>query len=262
MEFIASLVSSSCASICTHPIDIIKTQFQVTRLRKKRTQTKVTTLIRNLYKQKGFRGFFNGVASNLLTYPIFWAVFFQTKKMLPTTSDNKYADKFTQYLAASGIGSIIANPLFVLKTRFQTLNLKRPVDAHKSYAHLVQKIYRNEGLRGFYKGLTFSLINNTKITIQFPLYDTLIEQGYGVLYAALISKTVSTTIFYPFDLFRIIQRNSPKKLKILGIAKKVYSTHGLRGFYKGVMLYNLTSTPNFVIMMCLKDAIVFISNQS
>ena len=98
-----------------------------------------------------------------------------------------------------------------------------------------------------------TIINNTKYGLQFPLYDHLIEQKYSLVSASILSKSISTTIYYPFDLIRINQRNSKLPISIIDVAKMLVRGHGIYGLYRGVLLYNMISTPNFVIMMSVRN---------
>ena len=96
-------------------------------------------------------------------------------------------DKFIKVNIASAVGSFITNPLFVLKVRKQTSSL--------SYSCLISSINKNEGIRAFYKGYGTTVLNNTKLGIQFPLYDYCRECEIPVLESSLISKMVSTCLF-------------------------------------------------------------------
>jgi solute carrier family 25 folate transporter 32 len=70
-------------------------------------------------------------------------------------------------------------------------------------------IARNEGIRGFYKGLGPSLIGVSHVAIQFPLYEKLksllIESNMqsetsNILLASAVSKMVASTATYPHEV--------------------------------------------------------------
>ena len=59
-------------------------------------------------------------------------------------------------------------------------------------------IYKHEGLRGFAKGINMTLINNMKLTIQFPMFYWLKEdKGYGAASSSFIAKLLANNIAYP-----------------------------------------------------------------
>ena len=280
MDLITSIFSASLAVVITYPIDVIKTQFQVTlkgsesrsnlftlkgseshsnlftRLKHKNPKgANVTSLTKDLYQQRGLYGFYRGVGSSLMTYPIFWGLYFQTKKIKWEPTNYKYGDKFIIASGSGIVASIITNPLFVIKTRFQTDNLKTHSNSpiKKSYTNLIKSIYHHEGIGGYYKGLLPTLLNNTKLGVQFPLYDYLKEQTDSVLISSGLAKTLASTIFYPLDLIRVNQRDLVEKLSIRDAVKQIYKKSGPIGFYRGVMLYNFVNGSGFVLMMLIKD---------
>jgi hypothetical protein len=51
------------------------------------------------------------------------------------------------------------------------------------------------------------------------------------------------------DLIRTQQRSNDAKVSIFDVIKKIYRTAGLLGFYRGIVLYNSVSVPQFIIMM-------------
>lgn len=262
-NLLKDMIAAGTASAVTYPIDVIKTQFQVTMLKNQNVNFNVNKLIHNLYKETGFKGFYRGVTPSLLTYPTFWTVYFPLNNTEWKPTSYKYANKFILAYGSGAIAAIISNPLFILKTRLQTEILKSNNNSGKynnknnnnnnSLFNLTKNIYKNEGTIGFLKGLRPTFINNIKLGFQFPFYDFLKEKTNNVFISAMISKLTVSSIAYPLDLVRTNQRNSPTKLPLLKIFKDVHRVHGIKGLYRGVGLYNLVTGPNFILMMVLRD---------
>lgn len=228
-EFITSSISSIIACYITYPIDMIKTRYQV----------KPDTL-RAICKDIGKpNNYYTGIRYNLMTYPIFWGVYFQTSEGIKGWNDSKLFCS----LGGAAMASFVTNPLFILKTRYQTGNIN---NSFKS-------IVKNEGMNGLLKGLPSTLAANMKFGIQFPLYDHLRERNYGVVEASFVSKILTSSLFYPFDYVRTIQRNDVKKINMWKCFSNIIGQYGVKGVYKGLGLYTLTTLPNFVIMMWVKE---------
>lgn len=245
MDGLIGITSSVLATTTLQPIDVVKTRVQLSRT----TNNPIgfTNATGYIYKL-GPRAFYKGLLPNLGTYPIFWGVFFQTNGIDVNITDNKYTNKFIKSQGSSAIASLIANPLFVFKTRVQG------IDNNLKYTRLFKSILKNEGIGGFYKGMNSTLLNNFKLGIQFPLYDYLKDEyNMNTVNSSLISKAVSTSIFYPFDLIRVNQRFSKESMSIMNTAKVIYSKDGFVGLYRGMILYNMISTPNFILMMVFRD---------
>lgn len=240
-DFSKGTLSSLISSTITYPMDVVKTNFQIARFNNNNSST--VEIIKQIYKNKGLIGFTKGISSNWMTYPIFWGVFFQTQ-----TSSSLYIDNsLVKSMTASTTASTIANPLFVLKVRFQA----NPNNL--TYGRIVKDIYIKEGFTGYFKGLPSTIINNSKLWIQFPLYDLIKKHTENVIYASLGSKIISSMIYYPTDLIRINQRANVNKITIVEAVKNIYEKQGIKGFYKGFWLYNAVSVPSFIILMVVKE---------
>ena len=173
-------------------------------------------------------------------------------------SSHKYINKFYNSLFSACVASTLTNPLWVMKVRMQTANLKsfeNPNNPKPSYYHICSQIHKNEGMIGYTKGLRATLFNNMKLGIQFPLYDYLNEKTNSVLVSSILAKTTSSIIFFPLDVVRINQRNSTENLSIGRVLTMTYQKNGFKGFYRGITLSLAGTMPNFVLMMIIRDKI-------
>lgn len=249
-EFLVSTFSSIISSTVVYPIDLLKTQIQVNQV--KNINKNVFRLSKNIYRNQGVRGFFNGLTPFVGSYPFFWGTYFYMNQYKLDVSSNVYCNKMFNAFTSATVASVLTNPLFVLKTRLQTDSLSNQTDTLTNRQH-IKNIIQNEGVLGFYKGLSTTVGSHTKLAVQFPMYDLLKEKGYSTFYASLIAKTVTSTVFYPLDLIRTNQRDSKEKLKFVDAYKTVIRNKGVAGLYKGVILYNMVTAPNFILMMVLID---------
>ena len=120
--------------------------------------------------------------------------------------------------ACAGIATGTAtNPIWVVKTRLQLTKEDRNSRAPKrsffsGSVDMVKKIMREEGPRGFYKGLSASYLGVTEGTIQWVLYERLKKMAkklegrgaamewLGVLGSAGTAKCVASLITYPHEV--------------------------------------------------------------
>lgn len=275
MDGVYGFAANAISTTVTSPIDVIKTNYQIHRMRQNPLST--AEIVKDIWVKRGVRGFYTGLIPMISTYPIFWTLYFSTNEYLSHKKifDSGLADKFTKSYICSLVGSSLTNPLFVLKTRVQNNN--------STQISLINTIRETNklGVRGYFKGLPSTLLNNVKLAIQFPLYDYIKDNTGSITLASSSSKIISSTIFYPLDLIRINQRTSNSKDSIINVGRTIYRNHmglnenhimnsglnsstssnmnfgkrfmmklnGVSGLYRGVFLYHLTTTPNFVIMM-------------
>jgi solute carrier family 25, member 33/36 len=81
---------------------------------------------------------------------------------------------------------------------------------------MVKKIMREEGVRGFYKGLSASYLGVTEGTIQWVLYERLkglskdtsgqggVSEWLGLLGSAGTAKCVASLITYPHEVRQLL----------------------------------------------------------
>jgi len=168
------------------------------------------------------------------------------------------------YFLASGIsGTLITlstNPIWVLKTRMLSSD-KGAEGAYKSMWHGAGQVFRNEGVRGFYKGVGVSLLGNSHGAVQFAVYEPMKnvwrkflaqnalqepmqdgkEEKLGNTATLVISssaKIFAGTVTYPYQVIRSrLQTYHSEKLYgkgIIGVGTKIWREEGLRGFYRGL----------------------------
>lgn len=237
--FLNNFSASAISIFICQPVDVLKTNYQVNKFTIKNN-------VMNIYDKYGIRGFYRGLNANISSIPIFWSIFFQVRKHM-----NNYGFKndafLTSYLSGN-ISSLITNPLFVIKTRLQT-------SGEKSIFKVSKNIYKLNGKEVFLKGAPASMFNNLKLGVQFPLYQLFKDNNYSIFLSSLLAKGISSSLLYPLDLVRVQQRNSDIKKSIIDILKEIYKKYKFLGFYRGVLLYNMISIPNFVIMMNIIELI-------
>lgn len=134
------------------------------------------------------------------------------------------------HLTAAAFAGIVTgtatNPIWVVKTRMQ-LSASRFVDNVPKVRQsgiggswlCIQKILREEGVKGFYKGLSASYLGVTEGTIQWVLYERLkkltaenqnkggLMEWFGMLGSAGTAKCVASLASYPHEVRAFVQFN-------------------------------------------------------
>lgn len=172
-----------CTVICC-PLDVAKVRIQVQGKIgvMKYSTTNTFSAISAIAKEEGIRGLYKGLGPALLTVPLFWSMYWCTynrvkERLVAEFSDTPVAlIHVTAAITAGAIGDVITNPLWVTRTRIQTLIFHSSDSALKSNIStigMMQSIYKNEGIRAFYKGLGASFLGLSHVAVQFPLYEYL-----------------------------------------------------------------------------------------
>lgn len=270
IEIVSGLVAGFSSTVVTHPLDVIKIRLQLSsasrdenprrqpflELRKvvtKIQQTATAEYRQSIAKHRRFNfktlhvihQYYRGITPNLIGNISAWSIYFTLYAELKqhiTTSNLSF-----NYFALSSIAgvstSLLTNPLWVLKTRILGTT-RNEANAYKSARDGVKQILQHEGIRGFWKGTLPSLFLVFQGSLQFTFYDHLKNFLHGnsdeplttlqFLYASALSKVMSMSIMYPFQVLRSRLQNYNESRNIFTVAKHIWlHENKWRGFYKG-----------------------------
>ncbi|KAG4430964.1 hypothetical protein IFR05_013551 [Cadophora sp. M221] len=284
VETIAGLSAGTISTLAVHPLDVIKTRLQIQR-NTSQTPTNAFTILRSLLSNTHpIQSLYRGLTPNLIGNASSWALFFYFKSLVETQliafhtrpsqplSDSGHnvppASRSVltplDYFLASGIsGTLITlstNPIWVLKTRMLSSD-KGAEGAYNSMWHGAGQVFRNEGIRGFYRGVGVSLLGNSHGAVQFAVYEPMKnvwrrhlsqkplhepthdgkEEKLGNTATLVISssaKIFAGTVTYPYQVIRSrLQTYHSEVLYgrgIMGVGTKIWREEGVRGFYRGL----------------------------
>lgn len=136
-------------------------------------------------------------------------------------------------------------------------------------------IFRNQGIRGFYRGLSASLLGVTEGTIQWTLYEQFKRMAragadgtpvegteWRVSLAAGAAKFVATIITYPHEVVRTRLRQPlppsgvPKYRSLVQTFQLVVHEEGWRVLYSGLSAHLLRVIPNAITMFAVYEGVL------
>ncbi|KAK9894026.1 mitochondrial carrier [Cystobasidium minutum MCA 4210] len=140
----------------------------------------------------------------------------------------------------------------------------------------IAHIWRNEGIKGFYRGLSASLLGVAEGTIQWTLYEKfkamrrrtagsqVVEEGWlDRIGAAGGAKLIATIITYPHEVVRTRLRqappvgsNKPKYHGLLQSFKLILKEEGVAALYSGLSPHLLRVVPNAAVMYTVYEVIL------
>ncbi|CAF1434004.1 unnamed protein product [Adineta ricciae] len=262
-QFLAGLSGGVVSSLILHPFDLVKVRFQVTEtkfvvpnssLPYRPHYTSLFDAFRTIYREKGLmHGLYQGVAPNVLGNGISWGLYlflYNTVDIL----NNKERQNVTLkdrlvYSTVAGVTTIsITNPIWVLKTRMCLQYADYRKDTYyKNMFDCIRKIYRSEGIKAFYKGLTPGIFGTIHGTIQFVTYEQM-KDFYSrnfhtthlstsiILTFSATSKLLAASITYPYQVVRTrLQDQHQQYNGVVDVIRRTYSREGIGGFYKGLV---------------------------
>lgn len=263
-QFIAGLFGGIISSIILHPFDLIKIRFQVTESKSPKENRTLPyrpyykgffDAVRSIYREKGLQGLYEGVTPNVVGNGVSWGLYlfiYNTIVVLNNDEDKIKSLAFYYrviYSTTAGLLTIIlTNPIWVIKTRMclQYSKTKSNV-SYNGMFDAFQKIYKLEGIKAFYAGLTPGIFGIFHGTIQFSSYEQMKSFYMNVFNASYfptavififsaLSKFIAATSTYPLQVVRTrLQDQHQHYNGFIDVIKKTYEREGISAFFKGVI---------------------------
>ncbi|GAA6017779.1 hypothetical protein JCM10207_000498 [Rhodosporidiobolus poonsookiae] len=273
-SMVAGAGAGLVTSVLTCPLDVVKTKLQAGGAHGGPNGPLGT--FRHIWAHDGFRGLYRGLGPTIIGYLPTWAIYFtvydQAKNRL---SEIRGPDDPLSHIASAMIagasGTILTNPLWVIKTRFMTQQVNSDEPRYRHTWDALARIYRNEGLSTFYRGLLPSLFGVVHVAVQFPLYERFKAisrppdgsdiPASTILVCSSTSKMIASIATYPHEVLRTrmqIQKSergasgSGSTAKIEGMVKttqRILRDEGPRGFYRGMMTNLIRTVPSSVVTL-------------
>ncbi|KAA8531928.1 hypothetical protein F0562_006355 [Nyssa sinensis] len=268
---------AGCATVSfSHPLDVVRTRFQVNDGRVSNFPTYKNTphALFTIARSEGLRGLYAGFYPAVLGSTVSWGLyfFFYSKAKQRYSKNREELSPGLHLASAAEAGALVCfctNPVWLIKTRLQ---LQTPLHQTRPYSGLydaLRTILKEEGWTALYKGIVPGLFLVTHGAIQFTAYEELrkvvvdfkskkSEQNLSgaellssVDYATLgaSSKLAAILLTYPFQVIRarLQQRPSkdgiPRYMDSWHVVKETARFEGLRGFYKGITANLLKNAP-------------------
>jgi len=238
--------------------------------------------LRHIVETEGLRGLFKGLGPNLVgvapSRALYFFAYANMKSKLNTVfaPDTPLVHIFSA-LSAGFTASTATNPIWLVKTRLQ---LDQKKDNSLRCRDCVRNIYQQNGIRGFYKGITASYFGMTETVIHFVIYEALksrflaynhqTSQGsyssnerkmsdfFYCMLSGAISKTCATCIAYPHEVARTRLRQEGSKYRsFFQTLFLVAHEEGVHALYRGLATQFVRQIPNTAIVMFTYELVVY-----
>jgi len=172
-----------------------------------------------------------------------------------------FLEEYKNAILASSLSAVLTKTYTAPITRIkilQQIETYHNQTYYNSVSSSFNKIYKTEGLRGFFKGNTINIIKSVPTyAIKLPVNDYCIkslkkEKKYlyfsELLGVGVFSGFVQTIITYPLDLLRTVSvqdNNMNSNTRITGRIHDILKRNGVRGFYSGLGT-SIISSPIYV----------------
>ncbi|XP_058721238.1 solute carrier family 25 member 33-like isoform X2 [Poecile atricapillus] len=247
----------------------------------------VLKLLRAILEKEGKRSLFRGLGPNLAgvapSRAIYFAAYSATKERLNTVLVPESKKVHILAAACAGISSAtLTNPIWLVKTRMQ-LEARVKGEMASNALQCAMHVYRTEGLRGFYRGITASYAGVSETIIHFVIYEALKKElrnsqhshspsltlppnnddFFGLMGAAAVSKTCATCLAYPHEVIRTRLREEGSRYRsFTQTLQLVAREEGPLALYRGLLAHLIRQIPNAAIMMVTYELIVHLASST
>lgn len=246
-SFAAGGFGGICAVLTGHPFDLTKVLLQ--------TNKYPTTLdaIKGTLAKDGPKGFYKGVISPLLGVTPMFAVSFwgyDLGKQLVLSFRNKSPDLPLTISEISLAGFFSAIPTTLIAAPFERIKVIMQIDKNNSnFIKTVKNLYSQGGINSIYKGSFATLARDGPgSAAYFATYEYL--KAYlskknnnnnnkelsltAISIAGGFAGVAMWTSIFPIDTIKSIQQSSSIKISMSQVAKSIYKSKGLSGFFPGI----------------------------
>ncbi|KAL7554487.1 hypothetical protein ACHAWF_018521 [Thalassiosira exigua] len=283
--------AGTIASCITNPLEVIKTQLQSSSAAVGELASASghpVAVARKIFERDGVLGFWKGMRPTLVgiipSRSVYFYSYEQTKRLLGSmgVQEGGVPNSLVSGLTAGIAGNTLTNPIWVVKTRLQLLaDSTAGQKVYTGYRDAVRTIFKEEGVGGFYKGISASYWGCLEGATQFMIYEQIKsrlvanqnqireENGLGPtdklpkLYyflSAAVAKGTASIITYPHEVARTRlreqARNGVFKYKgmwqTIGIVAK---EEGRKGLYSGMGVHLMKVVPNSAIMFLTYEVV-------
>jgi len=274
--------AGTVASTITNPLEVIKTQLQSSNKMAltSNSNNKVIAVGEAILKADGVAGLWRGLPATLVgiipSRSVYFYAYQRSKKALsPYLPEGSPLNAMIAGFMAGVSGNTITNPIWMVRTRMQLLaDAASGQKAYSSYLDAIKTIFREEGIKGFYKGVAASYWGCTEGAVQFLMYeqfkrrllkktnDRRAKEGLKpvdhlpevtLFFSAAFSKMVASILTYPHEVARTRMREQAKMgvFRYTGMWQTlsvIAKEEGKASMYAGMGVHLLKVVPNSALM--------------
>jgi len=205
--------------------------------RESKGRPRIAETVQGIYRSRGVRGFWAGLPMGLMqsvpSTALFMLAYEETKKGLTEV----LGKQSPLYSMIPGIGAAIARTASVaLITPIELVRTIQASGVAKSSTFLLQNLYRQRGVSGFYLGLRATLFRDVPYTFIYwqsyqMMKDQVLPEGVqslgsmaSVFTAGSISATAAAIFTHPFDVLKTNQQVNIREIALLTTAPSTLSS--------------------------------------
>ncbi|KAH9513471.1 Pyrimidine nucleotide transporter, mitochondrial [Bulinus truncatus] len=162
-------------STCAHNCQVVHNDTVLDPRKYRRHNSQIVGCLRHILKTEGVKGLFKGLGPTLVgvapSRAIYFAAYAHSKQALNQviTPDTHFVH-LCSAVAAGVSAATCTNPIWFVKTRLQ---LDQKTENKLTCRECIKRIYRQSGIRGFYKGISASYFGVSETVVHLVVYEAI-----------------------------------------------------------------------------------------
>ncbi|KRY14676.1 Mitochondrial 2-oxoglutarate/malate carrier protein [Trichinella patagoniensis] len=279
LKFIFGGCSGMMATAVVQPLDLVKNRMQLAQASAETAPRSTFSIIKNILKQEGVLGFYNGLSAGLLRQATYTTTRLGTYTFLSDrlTRDGvppSFVVKAAMGIGAGAVGAMVGTPAEISLIRM-TADGQHPPHLRRNYKNVFDAIFRivrEEGLFTLWRGCTPTVlramvVNATQLATYSQVKQKLLETKmmrddlFCDFCSSMISGLATTITSMPVDIAKTRIQNMktvdgrPEYKNALDVWLKIARNEGPQALWKGFTPYYFRIAPHTVLMFIFLEQI-------
>ncbi|XP_045712743.1 mitochondrial glycine transporter isoform X2 [Phyllostomus hastatus] len=244
--FLCGSISGTCSTLLFQPLDLLKTRLQTLQPTVPGSRRiGMLALLLQVVRTESLLGLWKGMSPSIVRcvpgVGIYFSSLYALKQHFLRGHPPTAVESVMLGVGSRSVAGVCMSPITVIKTRYESGRY-----GYESVYAALRSIYRSEGPRGLFSGLTATLLRDapfsgiylmfytqTKNLVSHDQLDAVfvpaVNFGCGV-FAGVLASLVTQ----PADVIKTHMQLSPVKFRWFGQAVTIiFKDYGLRGFFHG-----------------------------
>lgn len=247
--FLCGSLSGTCSTLLFQPLDLVKTRLQTRQncVHNGSARVGMVTVFLNVIRTEKLLGLWKGVSPSFARcvpgVGLYFSSFFSLKQRFFSERGPSALESVCLGAGARTVAGVCMLPVTVVKTRFESGRY-----SYSSVSGALLSMYRTEGLRSLFSGLTATLLRDAPFSGIYVMFYTqskkslppeLVSAPCAPLLnfsCGIFAGVLASLVTQPADVVKTRVQVSPGKF---GGTKEaivyIFRTDGVRGFFRGAV---------------------------
>ncbi|XP_035886384.1 mitochondrial glycine transporter isoform X2 [Phyllostomus discolor] len=244
--FLCGSISGTCSTLLFQPLDLLKTRLQTLQpLAPGSRRIGMLALLLQVVRTESLLGLWKGMSPSIVRcvpgVGIYFSSLYALKQHFLRGHPPTAVESVMLGVGSRSVAGVCMSPITVIKTRYESGRY-----GYESVYAALRSIYRSEGPRGLFSGLTATLLRDAPFSGIYLMFYTQTKNlvSHDQLDAALVpaanfgcgvfAGVLASLVTQPADVIKTHMQLSPVKFRWFGQAVAIiFKDHGLRGFFHG-----------------------------